>query len=235
MRKIIPLSLIAVLLLFSGCAAVNTAPATTATIAPVLTDSPAPTLTPTPSPSPTPTLSPTPSPTVSPTAAPIDDTAKQMEGTFNGDAYTNDYLGFTMTKGKSYTVAPMDEAQQAMQSMSSTMGADGTQAYISFMLMSSSADPNKSGIMMLLSAKLDDSAPATPKDFLKELGKVSTVKIDGMPFSKASMSISISKIKMTQTYYCIYQKGYMLLFILTSTDKTDAAALEGMMKTIKFK
>lgn len=233
MRKIIVLSLIAGMILFSGCSGIYNTPAPVITEPPA-TATPVPTPAPTPIPTPTPTVAPTPTPTPAPTVDPL---IEQAKGMFNGDEYTNDLFGMTMTKDKSYVEAPMDQVEKQMQPMSNTLESVGTKAYFSFMLISSSAKTSSNGgAILLMSAKLNDKLPGNAQDFMKAaFGKVTTVKINGTSLVKSDMSISTGKINLKLTYYCVYRNGYMLLFIMTSTDKADAKALTAMMNTVKFK
>lgn len=256
MKKIIIITLAAMLLLLPGCSVLDTVARKLNSIIPLVSESvqpaatpnteptatPTPTSTPTPSPTPTsmptltlrplPTLKPLPTP--KPTKDPVIDVAK---GKFSSNTYTSSYFKMTMTVPKAWVIAPAALLDQMQQGIVNTNNSMKDNLSVCFMVVNAHL---KSGSISSLALACIDVSKSVKNgnqdDLMKEIvGKTTSVKLNGTLFGKMEASLTMGEKKTTQTFYLTVKNGYALMFMLTSDNKNDAALLLKAMKTVKFK
>jgi hypothetical protein len=159
------------------------------------------------------------------------------EGHFDGNVYTNDFYGFTFTKPDDFEIASADRAETLRQSYKSVLPFNAPDLYISYLI--SHQDPGSIDVseFFLLSAKLDPSiSTLTPVELI---GKVAddpqAVKIGGVDFGMASMNSSLADIHIKNSFYCTFRNGYVLMFVIMSTNDEEAAKGLNVLKSIQFK
>lgn len=188
--------------------------------------------------------------------------ADQLFGNIEGNKYTNEFFGFSISLPEGWYVTSREELAQIVASTTdylsseaegATLDLDEQQILPLFLSASenpfsaSGANPNivclaqnlnqYAGLLSNLDAKsfLGLNVKALEAQGIEAVGEVETLSLGGRELARVSAVQSANGMELHQTIYAFMKEGFAVVFTLSSFTDDEAQLLADTMNSISFK
>lgn len=184
-------------------------------------------------------------------------------GRLEGESYSNDLFGFSMTLPKGWVVFGADENKQIMDAgkglieesandkKKQVLEAAVTRTH--FLVTASKYPKGAAGsgfnaLFLCIAERIPSAIIKTGADYISamqrtfegtsakfEVGPLRTQKVGGTDFTVADVRMTTGPVITAQRYYVRITKGYALMLTYTYYDDADLKTFDELLGTVKFK
>jgi hypothetical protein len=191
--------------------------------------------------------------------------ALSLEGTLQGDTYSNDFFGLSLNVPKGWVV--QDEAmknkfretgkkmvEESVADSKKKAGLDAALRRTRILLSASKYEPGTvresfNAIVICLAERVPTALVKTGADYVAIMRRsldgttskmeltapLRTVNIGGHAFTVANIKMTTGPAITVQRHYVTITKGYALLLAYTYIDEADLPAFDEIIKSVRFK
>lgn len=200
-----------------------------------------------------------------PPPPPRDPTVEQSfdTGRVEGETYTNDFFGFSMTLPKGWAVMGaaenkriLDTGKEIVEEGASDKKKEGLEASLvrtHFLVTASkypagTTGPGFNALLICIAERVPTAIVKTGADYISvmqrtfegtaaklEVGPLRTQNVGGAAFTVADVKMTAGPAITAQRYYIRITKGYALAMAYTYYDEADLKTLDDLLGTVKFK